>query len=103
MGSIQNQYETPKTKYYSSVDTSFVTGDSPVTLDLRTTLGRNSVDGYIQNDGAGDFTVNISADGTTFGDDIRIKSTEKFSIKAISIDSIKITWIADSSYRVFAV
>lgn len=99
----QGQYESPKKLYYSVSDTSFVTGDSPVTLDINATLIRNSVDGYIINDGAGDFTVNLSQDGTTFGNDIRMKMGETLSLKTLDIDSIKITWIADSAYRVFAV
>ena len=102
MTQAQNTYDIPKDTYFSTVDTSFVTGDSPVTLDLNTTLGRNSVDGYILNDGVGDFTVNLSSDGTVFGNDIRIKDGETFNIRALDINSIKITWIANSSYRVFA-
>ena len=99
----ENIYDEPKTKYVSFVDTSFVTGDSPITLDLNTTLVRNSVDGYIVNDGAGDFTVTLSQDGTTFGNAIRMKMGETLSLRALDIDSIKITWIADSAYRVVAV
>ena len=103
MTTTQNQYDQPKLLYYSVSDTSFVTGDSPVTLDVNATLLRNSIDGYIMNDGAGSFTVNLSQDGSTFGNDILINNGESFSLKTISIDKIKITWIADSSYRVFAV
>ena len=99
----RSTYEIPKKKYYGVSDTSFVTGDSPVTLDVNTTLGRNSVDGYIINDGAGTFTVNLSVDGSTFGNDILMKVGESLSLRALDIDSIKITWIADSAYRVFAV
>jgi len=98
-----NLYTEPKKKYVSFVDTSFVTGDSPVTLDLNTTLVRNAVDGYIVNDGAGDFTVNLSQNGTDFGNDIRMKIGETFSLHALDVDSVKITWISDSAYRVFAV
>lgn len=98
----ENIYDVPKQRYFSASDTSFLTGDSPVTLDINTTLVRNSIDGYIINDGAGDFIVNLSQDGTTFGDDIRLKSDETFSLKSLDIDSIKITWESDSSYRVFA-
>jgi len=81
-------------------DTSFVTGDSPVTLDLNTALGRNATKGYIINDGAGNFTVAFSTNGTDFGDVITIKENEKITFSKISVDSLKITWIADSAYRV---
>lgn len=99
----QDQYDRPKKKYYSVVDTSFLTGDSPVTLDVNAILLRNAIDGYIVNDGAGDFTVNLSEDGTTYGQDIRMKIGESLSLRALSVDTVKITWIADSAYRVFAV
>ena len=88
-------------KVYS--DTSFVTGDSPVTLDVNTDLGRNAIDGFIINDGAGNFTIAISNDGSTFGDALTIKEGEVFSLTNIDIDQIKITWIADSAYRVMVV
>lgn len=99
----QNQYDQPKTVYFSSEDSSFVTGDSPVTLDVRATLGRNSVDGYIVNDGAGNFTVTLSEDGTNYGQNITMKEGEVLSLKSMSINKVKITWVSDSSYRVFLV
>ncbi len=84
-------------------DTSFVTGDSPVTLDCNAALGRNSVSGYIVNDGVGDFTVAISSDGTVFGDEATIKKNEVWEFDDKSVDSIRITWVADSAYRVAVV
>ena len=84
-------------------DTSFVTGDSPVTLDVNTDLGRNAIDGFVINDGAGNFTVAISDDGSTFADALTMKKDEVFSLSNLDIDSIKITWVADSAYRVFVI
>lgn len=81
-------------------DTSFVTGDSPVVLDCNTALGRNGTQGYIINDGAGDFTVSFSTNGSTFGDESTLKENEILNFKNISVDSIRITWVADSAYRV---
>lgn len=81
-------------------DTSFVTGDSPVTLDCNDALGRNATEGYIINDGAGNFTVAFSTDGAAFGDAITIKKNEVIEFEDISVDSLKITWVADSAYRV---
>jgi hypothetical protein len=99
----QGTYERPKRKYFASDDTSFTSGDSPATLDVNATLSRNSVDGYIKCDGAGDIIVTLSVDGTTYGNDIRMKTDDTLSLKAIDIDSIKITHSGtDSSYRVFA-
>lgn len=81
-------------------DTSFVVGDSPVTLDFNAAAGRNAVDGWVTCDGAGDMTVAFSRDGITFGDAWTMKTGETMSTKGYDIDSIKITHVADSAYRV---
>jgi len=88
--------------YYSTVDTSFVTGDSPVTLDVNTALSRNAEIGYIVNDGAGNFSISLSENGTDYGSEIIMENGETFSLEGLDVDSIRITWIADSAYRVFA-
>lgn len=82
-------------------DTNFVTGDSPVTIDANADLERNATDGYISNDGAGDILVKFSNDGTNFGDQHTIKSGEEIGLKNLNIDKIILTWISDSSYRIF--
>lgn len=81
---------------------SFVTGNSPVVYDVNAVLGKNGTTGYIINDGAGDFSVQFSSDGISYGSKITLKIREKidFTEATISIDSIKITWIADSAYRI---
>ncbi len=82
-------------------DTSFVSGDSPVTLDIQANLGRNAIEGYIINDGDGDFTVAFSTDGTNFGDEITMKKNEVINFDNIEVDSIRITHSGtDSAYRV---
>lgn len=83
-------------------DTSFVTGDSPVTLDINTALGRNATTLLIINDGPGNFTYQLSTDGSAFGDAITMKSGEFKEYEGVSIDSIRITWVSDSAYRVEA-
>lgn len=87
--------------YISSEDTSFVVGDSPATIDVNAAIGRNGSDGYIKNDGAGNFIVTLSSDGSTFGNNITVTNGETLDLEGISIDSIKITHVTDSSYRVF--
>ena len=84
-------------------DTSFLTGDSPVVLDLNTALGRNATQGYIINDGDGNFTVAFSTNGTDWGDDITLKKNEVLDFERISVDSLRITWISNSAYRVCAI
>ena len=84
-------------------DTSFIEADSPVTLDVNTALSRNATKFTVINDGNGDFTVSISNDGSVFGDEHTMKNGEVYSLDNISIDSIRITWIADSAYRVVVI
>lgn len=81
-------------------DTSFVTGDSPATLDANTALGRNATQFSVQNDGAGNFTVATSNNGSSFGDEKTMRAGEVYAIDNISVDSIRITWISNSAYRV---
>lgn len=84
-------------------DTSFVTGDSPVTLDINTALGRNATSISILNDGPGNFTYALSVDGASFGDSITIKRRERHEYTGVSTDSVRITWVSDSAYRVIAI
>jgi len=97
---IEDVADTPE----SFEDTSFVTGDSPVTLDCNDALGRNATKGYITNDGLGNFTIAFATDSVpTFGDEITMKRDEVFRFDNLSVDSIRITWVADSAYRVVVV
>lgn len=89
---------TPITKE----DASFVTGDSPATLDVNDAFGQNGNSFEVINDGPGDFTVSISNDGTAFGDEATVKQQEVYSIDDISVDKIRITWVANSAYRIRA-
>ncbi len=100
--SFEDLYLKPKTVYYSTEDTSFVSGDSPVTLDVKTALGGLGNNGYIACDGNGDILVSISSDGTNYGSNIRVQHDEIFSLSAMFINKIKITHSGnDSAYRVF--
>ena len=92
----------PAGQYKKYEDTSFVTGDSPATLDFNADLGKNGNNGYIINDGAGDFTIAMSPDGTNFGEEITIVSGEIFDLQGRNINKLRVTWIADTAYRVFA-
>lgn len=92
-------YDTPE--FFQ--DTLFVVGDSPVTLDINVALGRNATDVLITNDGAGNFTVAFSINGAVFGDAITMKKGETLEFDNISVNSLKFTWISDSSYRVICI
>lgn len=94
-------------KYKSFYDASFLTGDSPATHDVNAGLSRNGIDGFIDNWGAGDLIYQISADGTTYGDNVYLPSGATDELQGVSgggigdgIDSIKITWVSNTSYTI---
>ena len=88
--------------YSAGVDASFVTGDSPATIDVNTALSRNGNEGWITNDGAGDFTLALSSTATpAFGNEITLKNGETFSFDGKNVDQFRITWVANSAYRYF--
>jgi hypothetical protein len=81
-------------------DASFLVGDSPATLNFFAAEGRNAIDGWVICDGAGDMSVQFSRDGVTFGDAWTMKEGEVVSLRSYDIHSIRVTYIADSAYRV---
>jgi len=81
-------------------DTSFVTGDSPIVLDIATDLSRTGIDGYIVNDGGGDIQVEVSNDGTNYGSVTTLKDADVYDLDGITISKIRLTWVADTTYRV---
>ncbi|KKM89208.1 hypothetical protein LCGC14_1250960 [marine sediment metagenome] len=104
-----NQLETANTpqaysgRTFKYEDTSFVTGESPITLDVNTDLGRNSRDGYIICDGGGNLLIEFSDNGTNYGSQHTLKSGEVISLTGLDIDKIKITWVTDSAYRILVI
>ena len=72
----------------------------PVTLAVKTDLGKNGGDGYITCDGAGDLLVDISKDGVVFETDITVKLSEVLSLSGLNIHTIKIdTTQSGTAYR----
>ena len=94
-------YEKPKEDYESYSDSSFIAGDSPATLDVFGDLERITYNGQINCDGAGDLLIGLSSDGTTYNDNITLKSGEILDLRTFNLKKIKITHSGtDSSYRV---
>jgi hypothetical protein len=99
---FQQNFNEPKERSFEAEDISFVTGDSPATHDINDDLQRNSIDGHVINDGPGDILMTWSPDGTNFSGNIRIKNLEIFDLSGLSIDTIKMAWVTNSAYRIFA-
>ena len=87
-----------KNKTYET--TSFASANSPAVHDFNADMGRNAVDGYIINDGDGDIKVDYSLDGVTFGDKFTMKAGDQVMLLHFNIDKIRVTWVADSAYRI---
>lgn len=81
-------------------DSAFVVGDSPVVLNFNAAAGRNSVDGYVICDGVGGMIVDFSRDGITYGGAWTMYSGEMIGVRNYDIHSLRITYVADSAYRV---
>lgn len=101
MATPRDTYDIPVDKYFSAIDESFGAGDSPATHDANAVLVRDGNDGYVKNNGSGRLTFQLSKDGTTYGLAINLRAGEAFSLRALSVHSVKVTWIADTSYEVF--
>lgn len=83
---------------YEDTDFTDPGGSHYIDLDVNNDLGRNGHDGYFINDGDGDIQVAIS-DGTGFGSFKTIKKGERLQLEKYDIDTIRVLWIQDSSYR----
>ena len=81
-------------------DASFVTGDSPVTINFYGDTGRVSVDGYVVCDGPGNIQVAVSRDGLIYDDTFTMKEGEVVCLDHVKVNKIRISWTADSAYRV---
>ena len=90
-------------KWQTFEDSSFVAGDSPVTLDIYgSSLHEFPIaEGYIACDGTGSILVEIAQQGSDFGDQFTIKASEVVTLGYSRPGKIRITHSGtDSSYRV---
>lgn len=82
-------------------DTSFTAGDSPAVHDFYTDSGgKYAVDGYIICDGDGAIQVDYTRDGITYGDKWTMKTGEKVALLRLDIKKIRVTFVANSAYRI---
>lgn len=87
--------------YAPFADTNFVVGDSPVVLDVNAALTRNGKNGSLLNTGLGAMQVEFSDDGIAWGTAFNVGTGEGVDLEGLDIDSIRITWIADTAYKAF--
>ena len=68
--------------------------------DFNADTGRDAVDGYVINDGPGNIEVEISRDGLSYGGKFTMKKGERVNLAHFRINLIRVTWVADSNYRI---
>lgn len=90
-----------KTKEYE--DANFTSAESPRTLPVNTDLSRIGHDGYIVNDGEGDIKVQIEDPVEGWDGLHTLKKDEIMGLSMLNIKNIKLTWVADTGYRVMVV
>jgi len=103
----ESDFQQPKDRYFAAEDLDFQVGDSPVVLDTNGTLGVPGIDGRLvaksTSGSVGNILVEISTDGTTYGDQFTVFYLETFPLFGYSIKKIRITHSGtDSGYRLVA-
>ena len=78
-------------------------GNSPLLFLIANDLGRSARDGYITNDGTGSFTVEVSDDGVNYGGIHTLYDGETLDFGGLYVFTMRLVWLSDSSYRVFAI
>jgi len=92
----------PAAAYKKYEDSSFIAGDSPVTHDVKTDLGRDGNNGYIYVVGPGTILVKFAKGGSTFGEEFTLSAGQTFDLMGEGVSQIKITHSgSDSAYRIF--
>ena len=101
MPSRMVQFTTTAGKAYE--DTSFVTGDSPRTIEVRDDLANKVGNaGWFINDGPGDIQMAIqNNEQSGYSDNFTTKSGEMFALNGLNIRRVRLTWVSNSSYRFF--
>jgi len=67
-------------------------------FNVNSALNRNGAFFFVQNTGAGIFTVATSRDGVVFGDEKTVIANSEYSIGGISVHTIRMTRVSDSAY-----
>ena len=70
-------------------------------------VSKRATSGRIVNDGLGDLTFAVLSNttsqihiGKTYGDEITLKSGEEFGLDGLELEKIRVTWVANTSYRI---
>ncbi len=94
--------------WITSEDTNFVSGDSPIEIDIfdKLTAGKSyrTAEGYITCDGPGSIQIEIAETPSEYGGALTLKSGETLPLSKSRVAVIKITHLGtDSAYRIVVV
>jgi hypothetical protein len=94
LGVTISPYGSNLNKFYSGT---LSVGVSPLVIDIFTDLGRSGTKGYIVNNTSGTvFTYAVSIDGTTYGDEVTVRSTYAINFDHfIPFNYIRLTRVSD--------
>lgn len=105
---FESDFNEPKDRYFAAENLDFTSSDSPAVLDIEGTLGTHSIDGRIlckryPGGGSGNILVELSSNGTTYGDQFTVFNLETFPLFGYKIKKIRITYSGHhAGYRVIA-
>ena len=98
-----------RSSYDYSEDTSFVSGEDATVIDVYAALSnRLATQGWFTVDGTGDIQIEISSDGTTYGDAITLKGKlnsatgigETLPLNGLAVAKLRVQHTGtDSAYR----
>tara|TARA_R100001244_G_scaffold129476_1_gene100992 strand:+ start:1355 stop:1672 length:318 start_codon:yes stop_codon:yes gene_type:complete len=103
MSTYEEDLLKPKDRYFAFVDASFQVGDTPATHDVETSLNKKSIDGFIKcTDTVTGIDIEISSDGTNFGDIFTLDPEESLNLVGLEVSKIRVSRkAADSAYKIF--
>jgi hypothetical protein len=86
------------------IETEVASPGTPNQHDVATLLGRPAGTGCIVNDGPGDLLIDISYDGQTFTEDVRLKSYEILDLTGLRTYKLRVDATkANTKYRILAI
>lgn len=104
--SFETDFNETKDRYFASEDFYFQIGDSPLELDLFSSLGTPAIDGEVyctSETNNGKILVEISSDGINYGSQFSLFKGEAFFLTGLQTRKIRLTHSGqDSGYRVLA-
>ncbi|MHA1949990.1 MAG: hypothetical protein ACW987_08965 [Candidatus Thorarchaeota archaeon] len=79
-------------------DTGFTA--STVDLTFNADTGRNSIDGWLINDGPDPLTAAFARDGVTYSSAFTVSNNETIDLSKFDIHTLRLTTAGDAAYRV---